>query len=213
MRLAKSFAGVLGFLLGCLFLASLNYMTKSRKTPRPPKPPFLPLEDHHTVNPIISDAHKILIGSVVERWSKLEAVMDDLIWSMLKLQFETGKVITNRLDASGKIKLIRQIASFTLTEDQQHRLSPIIDRIDFRREDRNFIAHGSWGTLMPEHVPICSSLRPTARNPDEVVAETFTDGRMREIADEIESLKLRLVPLKDELGTSPRKPHAPRPAE
>jgi hypothetical protein len=185
-------------------------MTKPPKTPRPPKPPFKPLEDRHTVDPRISDAHKILIGTIIERWSKLEGVMDDLIWTMLKLQFETGKAITNRFDASGKIKLIRQIAPFTLTESQLHRLSPLIDRIDFRREDRNFIAHGSWGTLMPDRIPICSSLRPTA-NSDQVVAETFPDTRMREIADEIESLKLRLVPLKDEFGTSPHKPDEPHP--
>jgi hypothetical protein len=213
MRLAVFFAGVGGFLLGCLFLALWNHMTKPPKTPRPPKPPFLSFADHHTVDPIISDAHKILMGTVIERWSKLEAVMDDLIWSMLKLQFETGRTITNRFDAAGKIKLIRQIAPFTLTEAHHHRLAPIIDQADFRREDRNFIAHGSWGTLMPDRIPICSSLRPTARNPDEVVAETFPATRMREIADELESLKLRLVPLKNEIDALHRRPDTPRPEE
>jgi hypothetical protein len=183
-------------------------MAKPPKTPRPEKPPFLPFRKDHAVSPRISDAQKIRIGTVIERWSKLEATMDDLIWTMLKLRFEVGRLITNRMDTTGKIRLLRQAGSFVLSEEQFHRLSPIVDQIDILREDRNFIAHGSWGTLMPENVPICSSVRPNAKNPDEVAAETFPPERIEAIASEIESLKLRLIPLRNELETSPHIPCA-----
>jgi hypothetical protein len=152
----------------------VTYMAKPPKPPRPPKPPFRALGDHHIIDPKISDAHKILIGTVIERWSKLEGVMDDLIWSMLRLEFETGRAVTGKMDAFGKIQLLRRILPFTLSDDRQRRLSQIVDRIDFRREDRNFIAHGTWGTLMPENTPICSSLRPTAANPDEVACRNIS---------------------------------------
>jgi hypothetical protein len=50
--------------------------------------------------------------------------------------------------------------------------------IGIYQEDRNFIVHGSWGTLAPDNVPICTSLRPKSPTPGEVIAETFTEERM-----------------------------------
>lgn len=186
-------------------------MAKPPKIPRPPKPPFKPLRDDHIIDPTITPAQKELIGSVVESWSKLEYNMDDLIWAMLKLDFESGKLITNRMDAVSKIRLIRQLGPLVLTETQFHTISPVMDRVDILREDRNFIIHGTWGMLLPENIPICSSLRPST-DPDQVAAETFPDTRMMGIAIGIQNAVRRIGLLRNELPALPDKSGGPLPA-
>lgn len=186
-------------------------MAKPPKTPRPPKPPFIPLKPGERIDTRITDAHKIMMADVIERWAKLENCMDDLIWEILKVSFNVGRIITNRMDAAGKIKLLRQLGTIELTEAQYHRISPVIDKIDLLREDRNFIVHGSWGTLLPASIPICGSVRPNAPNPDEVMLETFPDTRMQTIAADIENAKQPLIALRAELAASPRKPDGPHP--
>jgi hypothetical protein len=51
----------------------------------------------------------------------------------------------------------------------------IMHKIEDRQADRNFVVHGTWGTLLPENVPVALSLPPKAV-PSEVMSETFPPG-------------------------------------
>jgi hypothetical protein len=62
--------------------------------------------------------HERLIGRIVVAWSKLEGAMEDLIWQLLGIGIEQGRVITSRLDAVTKIRMIRALAEPALTEPQ-----------------------------------------------------------------------------------------------
>jgi hypothetical protein len=80
--------------------------------------------------------------------------------------------------------------------------------IEERQADRNFIAHGTWGTLMPDGVPMALSLRPKSA-PGEVVAESFTDKRMNEIIDDISVGIHALMAVTNHLIASRHRPAPP----
>ena len=110
--------------------------------------------------------------------------MDRIIRDLLQLEFESGRIITTRLDSNVKVKIIRQSGELTLSEPQFHRLSPILDKIDFLREDRNVIIHGIWTRALPQNVPLACSLRLRPSGLDEVVSEPFPNSRMQSILHE-----------------------------
>jgi hypothetical protein len=147
--------------------------------------------------------HERLVGRVVIEWSRLEAVLNDLIWCFLNVVFEDGRSLTGRADAGTKITLLRAIAPQHLSDDDKlEALLLVLDMVDASRDDRNFIVHGSWGRLAPEGIPLAASIRIKSK-PDEVIAETFPPKRMRDIADNIVRMRKMLVLLLDELYASP----------
>jgi hypothetical protein len=170
---------------------------------RPQRPPVLPPGPNQQVVVTVSMQFERLIGRAVVAWSKLEACMEDFIWSLLDIPIEQGRVMTLRTDAVGKIRMLRRLGEMVLTEAQFHTLSPTLDEIDVIREDRNSIAHGTWGRTAPSMVHVCLSLRPQGLAPDQVVSETFPETRMLAIIDGIERTKWVLIGLMQELHASP----------
>jgi hypothetical protein len=138
--------------------------------------------------------------------------MEDLLWSFLKLDIEPGRVVTARVDAVGKIRMLRTLGELEMPEEMFHRLSPILDEIDVFREERNTIAHGTWGRqrIGTEWVHVCLSLKFKPLAPDEVVAESFPQGRMMAITAGIERTKWVLIRLQDELHKLPGRSAPPR---
>jgi hypothetical protein len=177
-------------------------MSKPPKIPRLPKPQVAPARGDEELILTIGLNHERLIGRIVVAWSKLEGVMEDLIWHFLGLQIEQGRVVTGRLDAVAKIKMIRALGEPKLAEALWHQLSPIVDRIDLLREERNIIVHGTWGRNA-QGVPIAISLRFKPLAPDEVVSETFHDSRLRAIARDIDASKFKLMILMREIRALP----------
>jgi hypothetical protein len=184
-------------------------MPKSTKRARQPKPPFTPLKPDQTTTPNLSAKHYEMIGKVVVVWSKLEAAMDDTIWHFLKLDMEDGRIVTTRLDARTKATMIRSLSEWHLSKDDQDGLATVLTVISERQDDRNFIAHGTWGTLLPDNVPIAMSLRPKSPNPDEVTAETFPERRMHEIVNDVAWAIDQLVRLMTALRASQDKQNGP----
>jgi hypothetical protein len=176
--------------------------SKPPKIPRPPKPPIAPARRDEELNLTIGLNHERLIDRVIVAWSKLEGVMEDLIWHFLGLQIEQGRIVTGRLDATAKIKMIRALAEPELSETHWHRLSPILDRIDILREERNTIAHGTWGRNS-QGIPIAISLKFNPLAPDEVVSEAFPDVRLRAIAYNIDASKFKLMILMRDIRAVP----------
>jgi hypothetical protein len=116
----------------------------------------LPPRENDQLNLTIGLIQEKLIGRVVVAWSRIERVMEEFIWVLLKLNVESGRIVTTRLDAVVKIKMLRQLGEIELEEAHFHKLSPILDHIDIVREDRNFIVHGVWSRNL-NGVPIALS--------------------------------------------------------
>jgi hypothetical protein len=179
-------------------------MPKPPKTPRPTKPPMLPPRENDQLNLTIGLIHEKLIGRVVMEWSRIEEVMGEFIWFLLKLEVDYGRVVTTRLDATIKIKMLRELGELRLRETHFHELSQILDHIDILRDDRNFIVHGIWGRNL-QSIPIALSLRPKPLAPGLIVSEEFSGKRMRDIVHGIETARLQLMTLMKELSALPEK--------
>jgi hypothetical protein len=149
------------------------------------KPPIQHLEEAgRRTQAGISMKQERLIGRVIVGWSHLDAALGDAIWKILQIPLEDGRLFTTRADGRQKIQWLR-----TLSKRHGAGLDPaefdrLLDTIDELREDRNFIAHGSWGTIQPDVEPAAMSLRPRT-DPDRIVCETFPEARMREIIGHI----------------------------
>ena len=172
----------------------------------PQKPPIQKLDPNQYVDRKVSDGQIDLIGRVVVLFSKLEAALEDTIWYFLKIDDEDGKIVTKRLDAETKIQMVRALAIRHLADKKiLSKLKEILVLISELKDNRNFIVHGLWGTMMPDNVPVALSLRPKAE-PGVVVSETFPPERMKAISDGISVTTQKLVDLPVVLGASRRVP-------
>lgn len=181
--------------------------------PKPPKilprkKTQLPPRGNDQLNLTIGLVQEKLIGRVVVEWSRLEGVMAEFIWILLRLNVDSGRIITTRLDAVAKVKMLRQLGEIELEETYFHKLSTVLDNIDILREDRNFIVHGIWGRDL-NGIPISLSIRPKPLAPDLIVSEKFPVERMRNIVYEIVKSRVRLKLLAKELAALPEKSDPP----
>ncbi len=176
------------------------------------KPPVQKLQPDQYLNPDISDEQTGLIGQVIVLWSKLEAAMEDTIWMFLDLNEEDGKIITKRLSADAKIQLLRAMGPHhVLDASILKNFNETLKYADELKEARNFIAHGVWGTLMPDDVPVALSLKPKSEI-GEVISETFSQERMEGIFGGIQVMLQYFVDLPEKLGKPRRVPREqPRP--
>jgi hypothetical protein len=170
-------------------------MARRNKASRAEKPPLQDFGEGIFVSKYVSPNHERLLGRLVVAWSRLEAVMGDLIWVILGVDAEDGRVITARMDARTKLQWLRVYLKRCLSEDSFAECLKTLDKIQQRQEDRNFAMHGSWGTSRLDNAsygdPIAFSLRASSA-PDKVVSETFPRGRMYEIIDDIEACRREL---------------------
>lgn len=146
-----------------------------------------------------------LIGRVLVEWNKLEACMVELLWRFLGLNFEDGRLITERMDPARLIVLLRAMAPRKLQGSQLQLVIDLLEIADRMRDDRNFIVHGSWATIEPEGVAVSASLR-TKSEPGEVISEHFPHSRLRSIAQQIIFTKRQLFQICETFpGPSPYK--------
>ncbi len=173
------------------------------------KPPVRELRPDQYHDPDISEEQTRRIGQVIVFWSKLEAAMEDIIWMFLNLDDENGKVITKRLSADAKVQLLRVIGPRHISDTALIAMfKETLNYVDELKESRNFIAHGVWGTLMPDDIPIALSLKPKSEV-GEVISETFSLERMDGIFGGIQAMLQRFVDLPEQLGKPRRVPREP----
>ena len=161
----------------------------------------------HTFDPAIPDAQFDRIGRVAAAWSHLEATLDDLIWHLLDLCDEDGRIITDGLDAIRKIEMARKLAERYFSDDQLETLKAVLKTVDDLRLDRNFIIHGIWGSIAPaKRLAAALSFRPKAP-PGQVALETFPPIRMKSIADGIDNARFAIVELTRQLQPLRQRQH------
>lgn len=129
-----------------------------------------------------------LIGRLTVEWTRLEFCIHDLVWRMLNLKFEDGRVVTDRMDAVRVIAIARVLAPRYLQDPVLKSVLEALIRADELRDDRNFIIHGTWCTVFPDGIAWSSSLRKKSE-PGEVTAEEFPHSRMYKILREIGRVK------------------------
>jgi hypothetical protein len=171
---------------------------------RPEKPPLRKTNPGDFNDPSIPMSHERLIGRLVTRWAKLEATLDDLIWQFLDLPLEFGRIITARMDASNKSKMIRALSEMVFDQLLNDYTRDLMDRVDFLKDERNFVVHGTWGRKNPEGVPIAMSLR-SKDTPSTIIAESFDARRMRLLIRDMDAVKWRLLALFQSAQTWHRK--------
>jgi len=176
-------------------VSNLGVMVKRQKPPiQPRRPDQYPLSD-------VSIEQQQLIGLVVLNWSKLEADIDAAIWAFWGLNIDAGRIITTPLNIDLKLDLLRSLVITYLKDASLNDVLQCIEYISGYKEDRNFIVHGTWGTLMPDNVPVCGSIRPKAP-PGEIISETFPKERMLNIINGILEAKNNIRTLTDLLDAS-----------
>jgi hypothetical protein len=99
--------------------------------------------------------------------------MEDLIWHLLKLPIEEGRILTKNLQVERKIQILKDLGALKCPADKLETLTETLKKIDYLRDDRNFIIHGSWGLLLPDQDPFAMSLRAKGPKANEVVGESF----------------------------------------
>jgi hypothetical protein len=166
-----------------------------------PKLPIKPLADHQQIIPSVTDLHCALIGELIATWTTVENYLELLIWAFLEIDEEDGRIITPKMDAVNKIQMIRRFAELHIPDEGHLKeIAALMGKIDGLRIDRNFIVHGTWGTLMPGKVPIAASLRKISEF-DQVVSETFPEVRMRALIFESGIARVQLDDLLSRLPT------------
>lgn len=153
---------------------------KLPKTGKPAKPPIKDASDGTAVTGGVTAETEQLIGQFIVEWNHLEAAIGGMIWTILKVKEEDGRVLTSRVDAKTKITWTRIFAERYLSGDSITHIAQIINVIKTVQEARNLIVHGSWGITEDTQEPIALSLKASA-DPDKVLGETFPHERIKEL--------------------------------
>ena len=97
----------------------------------------------------IPDEYTILVGNITIAWSNLEGYIDALIHSMLTGTDSHKKYVTNMLEMSSKIRLLRVLAHDDLCGGPMYKsLDNWLTYIDSTiRPARNDNAHARWWTV------------------------------------------------------------------
>ena len=156
------------------------------------KPPIRKIPQGQKPRPGISLQQERFIGRVCVAWGALEATMQDVIWHLLDVPIDDGRIITAGADATRKIQWIDAFTKKHLKGEQLESIKAIVSKIGELRLDRNFIIHGTWATGFWGD-PISCSVKEKSPDPTEVVAESFPEWRMREIWEGINESKFALM--------------------
>jgi hypothetical protein len=161
------------------------------------------------IKPVLSAAQLDLIAQVIVNWSRLEAALESTIWYFLRLDEDDGRVITSRLGADAKLKILGPLGGRYIQNSKiLTKYKRVLAKAGELAADRAFIAHGVWFTLTPKNIPVAMSLRPKSRS-GEVIGEEFPDSRMRNIILHIQTATQMLDGLPAALATLRDKGQSP----
>lgn len=188
------------------------------RSPKPKGPPpsskAVKRRPDQSLTDSVPKAHLELIAVVIMQWSRLDGVIQELIWKFLKLDIEDGRVVTCLNDISVNISILRTLFKRKLPRTIADRLSLRLNRLTPLMEARNLVAHGLWATVMPEGDPGVLSLRKKTPEVGQIVWEGFSEDYLRKLVKAIDDEKAvwkGLVPAPP--SASPETPPQPPPAQ
>jgi hypothetical protein len=174
-----------------------------RKQPGP-----MPRRPTAEVRQEISGPQELLIGQFVVAWSRLDHSIDEVIWSLLQMQPDDGRVITAALDLKYKLNLLRGLSERRLSKNDRGSLSGIIKRINELNEFRVLIVHGLWVTLSPQDTPAVQYLRgklPDDAGFNEVVTTETPSDLMKKLIHNTTAIMNYLIDCRSAFYASPNK--------
>ena len=169
------------------------------------KPPLTARRPEQRIERHLSGRAELLIGRAVVTWSRLEQSIEEVIWELLKMSVEDGRIITARLDVKYKTALLRGLSEKNLQKDALEAIRSLLTRIDELYTVRNLIVHGVWGTVKPDNVPAVMSLReklPEEAGRDEVITTHMPHEYMAGVIRNIMLVTNLLIKTKNELSSS-----------
>ena len=160
------------------------------------------------LDPHVSMQQQRLIGRVIVVWSRFEGALQTVIWDFLRLDMEDGRILTSRNDVDTNIVILQSLGKRHVPKEKREEFKGLIAKIKDYQEDRNFIAHGQWGTGQPGNLPAASSIRKRS-DPEHVFVESFSTERMLRLVKDIQVARDDLVAFGEAFLASHDKPHTP----
>ena len=139
-----------------------------------------------------SMGHQRRVGRIAVSWSWLEDTIESVIWLLLGVSMDDGRVFTAKADANRKIQWLCALARLKLSDAERDQIDPLLKELNELRVIRNFVVHGSWAILQPDGIHIAMSTWENSP-PGVVSSETFPDWRMEEIGRRIELAKIVIM--------------------
>ena len=141
------------------------------------------------------------IGSVAVESTNCEMMVEFVIWSLLRLDEEQGKFITQGIQMKNRLELLLNLAkeNFGDADELITEFTGLITQMKAANEKRNIIIHGNWTTQVknslalfvngPEHYPPAIAKKRRLREP----SLEFSAELIYATAEEIAALTVRLT--------------------
>ena len=141
------------------------------------------------------------IGQLIVRWNFTELYMQSIIWHIWGIKDpKVARLLTWDLGAVSKVELFRHLIPRWITETaDQAELKSIANEMETLRIKRNRVAHGIWGYKPGERnkLRLMQIKRETRVLPK---SEVISVSDLKEWAEEIDKLNIRLVEFHKKLG-------------
>jgi len=177
------------------------------------KPPLIARRPEQSFRQRISRQIETLVGQTVVEWSRVEQVMEEVIWRLLRVTVDEGRIVTASLDAKYKMNLLRGLGKRHLRGQQHDDLMQVLDHCEDLLAERNLYSHGQWVTITPDNLPAVISLReklPEGISRQEVISITMPADRMKVVVRNMVIARNALIELRRALPVpSPGTPSAP----
>lgn len=103
-----------------------------------------------TAQTLLTQDQLAAIGCVAIESTYAEAIIEEIIWALCKLDESHGKHLTNGVQLSNRLDLLATIAKLHTPKEHQPRISKIISDFKIATNDRNTIIHGLWVRVLPD---------------------------------------------------------------
>ncbi len=147
-------------------------------------PPYLPLP--------VTEAHYRALGHAIAMWSSVENQTQHLLWAVLGLEQDRGKILTAALRYDTHLEIMNVVTpTSSLSQAQRFEVSDIIAESKRLKKCRDRIAHSAWAPGEDLLNPVTHQLRMK----DKSSGQIYTPLDIERIALEINSLLRRMLRL------------------
>jgi hypothetical protein len=138
-----------------------------------------------TLSNLTDSAALAKIGDVTTRWAFLEAIVEDIIASLLGTDLRFTYVLTTNINIVTRIKIIEALGHLRLDDADEIRLNAILVRASATAPLRNKIVHGLWSTTNIDGVFQVSDYRSRGKLKyrQEYFTGAYLDWVMKDISD------------------------------
>ena len=86
------------------------------------------------------------IGDICVTWAGFEHQTELLLWQLLELSEDDGKLVTTKLDIRPRLEMLAALADRKIENTEaKERLAKALEIVTQVQPDRNLIVHGQWG--------------------------------------------------------------------